>query len=233
MPDPMVDSIAALSQYFVGDSSMQQTLDRVCDAALRAVPPAHYCGISMIVEGKPGTYVFSHPEVPEVDRPQYETGDGPCVEAFRTGERVMLRSTDEPTDFPDFCAVARRHGIHSVLSTPMQAVDDTVGAFNLYSTLVDGFDDDLLPVADAFATQAAFLLVNAQAYWDARVLSENLTEAMASRAEIEQAKGIIMGTMGIGPDEAFAVLREQSQHENVKLRDIAREVVRRAGGPAR
>jgi AmiR/NasT family two-component response regulator len=36
-----------------------------------------------------------------------------------------------------------------------------------------------------------------------------------------------MATMGCNDDEAFRLLRAQSQHENRKLRDIAEEIVRR------
>ena len=77
-----------------------------------------------------------------------------------------------------------------------------------------------------FASQAAFLLANAQAYWDARTLSENLEQAMLSRATIEQAKGIIMSSTGCDADEAFQMLIRQSQEQNIKLRDLADELVR-------
>jgi AmiR/NasT family two-component response regulator len=53
-----------------------------------------------------------------------------------------------------------------------------------------------------------------------------LREAMESRATIEQAKGIIMGSTGCDPDAAFTVLIEQSQHQNRKLREVAEELVR-------
>ena len=79
-----------------------------------------------------------------------------------------------------------------------------------------------------FASQAAFLLANAQAYWDARTLSENLEQAMQSRAAIEQAKGIIMSSMRCTADEAINVLIRQSQDQNIKLRDLAAEIVRNA-----
>ena len=70
------------------------------------------------------------------------------------------------------------------------------------------------------------MLANAQAYWDARTLSENLEQAMRSRATIEQAKGIIMSHHGLQPDEAFELLTRQSQQQNVKFREIAEELVR-------
>jgi AmiR/NasT family two-component response regulator len=51
---------------------------------------------------------------------------------------------------------------------------------------------------------------------------------MQSRAEIEQAKGILMATAGLSADAAFEQLVKQSQHENVKVRDLAAEIVRRS-----
>ena len=58
-----------------------------------------------------------------------------------------------------------------------------------------------------------------------RAENEELRAALESRATIEQAKGIVMATMHCTPDEAFDLLRQQSQHENRKLRDIARDLV--------
>jgi hypothetical protein len=53
-----------------------------------------------------------------------------------------------------------------------------------------------------------------------------LRRAMATRAVIEQAKGILMVTTGRGVDEVFALMVDQSQHENRKLAEIAAEIVR-------
>ena len=46
---------------------------------------------------------------------------------------------------------------------------------------------------------------------------------------IEQAKGILMAQNGCGPDEAFDMLRRASQRANVRVRDLADEIVTRAG----
>jgi hypothetical protein len=55
---------------------------------------------------------------------------------------------------------------------------------------------------------------------------DGLTRAREHAAVIEQAKGVIMGSMGCGPDAAFAVLIAQSQSQNRKLRDIASQLAR-------
>jgi AmiR/NasT family two-component response regulator len=79
-----------------------------------------------------------------------------------------------------------------------------------------------------FASQAAIVLANAQAYWDARELSSGLSEAMKHRAVIEQAKGMLMAAQGCDEDAAFQLLISASQRENVKLREVALRIVQDA-----
>jgi hypothetical protein len=63
--------------------------------------------------------------------------------------------------------------------------------------------------------------------------NRQLRVAMESRAVIEQAKGIIMGATHRHAEAAFDLLREQSQRQNRKLRDVAVDIVKQmtAQGP--
>jgi AmiR/NasT family two-component response regulator len=81
-----------------------------------------------------------------------------------------------------------------------------------------------------FAEQASVALANAQLYDSAYRLTQQLQEALTSRAVIDQAKGLLMGQHRVGADEAFNILRTASQRDNRKLRDIAQELVDRARG---
>ena len=101
----------------------------------------------------------------------------------------------------------------------------TNGAMNLYSTRERAFGPGEVELGRLFAAQAAIVLANAQAYWSARAKSEQLEQALESRAEIEQAKGVIMASTRCTPDQAFDLLVRQSQQQNRKLREIAAEVV--------
>lgn len=55
-----------------------------------------------------------------------------------------------------------------------------------------------------------------------------LREAMASRATIEQAKGLVMADRGCTPDEAFKVLVKLSNDTNVRVAEVARALVYKA-----
>jgi GAF domain-containing protein len=226
--NPIQESLAALSNYLVGDSTMGHTLVRVCEATLGAVEAARYAGIAMAVDANVGTWVATHRVVEEIDASQYRSGEGPSLEALSTGQVVLVRSTFEDGPYREFRAEARRRGILSALALPMRTGSETIAALNLYAEAEHAFRSADIDDASAFASQAAFVLANARAYWEARALSENLTRAMESRAVIEQAKGIIIGVSGVSPDEAFEQLKRQSQYENVKVREIAAEIVNRA-----
>ena len=141
--------IDALSHYFVGDSTLGEALTKICEAALSAIPGAEMAGVSMTVDARVGTYVFTHPDVIGVDQAQYDTGDGPCVDAFVTGEVVMIGSTLRNGPYPDFREAAAANGLLSVMSVPLNTGSQTVGALNLYATSEDAFDASSAISADA------------------------------------------------------------------------------------
>jgi GAF domain-containing protein len=222
------DAVASLSKYFVGDQTLETTLHRVAELSMTALPQVTHVGITLMVDGRPGTAIFTHPEVPEIDQAQYRTGEGPCLDAFRDGLPYIIESTLDAGKWQAFRDSAERHGVFSSMSLPLIAHAGPIGALNMYAETERAFGPADVEVGNAFASQAAFVLANAQAYWDARVLSENMAQAMLSRAQIEQAKGIIIATSGCSADEAMDLLVTQSQHQNVKVRDLAREIVNNA-----
>jgi GAF domain-containing protein len=223
--DPLARSLAALSNFFVGDGTLKDTLQRVAQLAEEAVPSADMVGLTMVVDGRARTAVFTDEDAPEIDSAQYETGIGPCLDAFRHQELFRIDDTTKDERWGPFSEAAAAHGIRSTASLPLIANHEGVGALNFYSRSASAFGDDDVEVAARYATQAAIVLANSQAYWDAHQLSQDLATAMRSRAVIEQAKGILMGAQRCSADEAFQVLVRASQRENRKLRDIAEDLV--------
>jgi GAF domain-containing protein len=225
---PLTDSLAALAQFFVGDGTVQQTLERVSDLTVKSLPQADMVGITMIVEGRQRTAVFTDESAPEIDQAQYDAGDGPCLSAFHEGRITTIEATSEPGEWMEFRRAAAARGIGSTLSLPLVVDKVSIGAMNLYARAERAFSDPDRRTGELFAAQAAIVLANTQAYWDAHELSIRLGDAMKNRAVIEQAKGILIGAQGIDEDEAFGLLVRASQRENIKLRDIARRIVANA-----
>ena len=233
-PDPRSRALSALSQFLVSETSFGDALLRVSEITTQAVPGARMAGISMLGEdGRPITGVFTDPEAPEIDQAQYASGNGPCLDAWRTGAVVVVDDVDKATErYPEFADACRAHGIFSTLSLPLLASGDGIGAMNLYASDRNGFTADDADVALDLAAAASVVLANASAYWSAYEHSANLSEAMKSRATIEQAKGMLMArSPNLTPDDAFDILRKASQRENRKVRDIAQQIVDRVAPP--
>jgi GAF domain-containing protein len=199
------------------------------------VPGADGVGVTLILTGTDGpkpilrTAAYSDPWVKVVDLVQYRTGQGPCIEAIVRCEVTNL-PTLEDSSYPDFCALASKEGLGSVLAAPLEIEAKAVGALNLYSRSAHAFGPRSQDVASNFATQAAIALVNIELYEGARALSLQLGDAMESRAVIEQAKGILMGRDGCSADEAFTRLKLMSQETNIKLHDVAESLVANGAG---
>ena len=222
---PLSQSLAELARFFVGDRTLEETLHRVSQLTVDAIPAASLVGITMMVEGRERTAVFTDETAPEIDQAQYDSGEGPCLDAFRDQQIYAIDDTLAGGPWPAFRAAAAAKRVRSTLSLPLVVDKASVGAMNLYSPQAQGFGPGDREVGSAFAAQAAIVLANAQAYWDAYSLSERLGEAMESRATIEQAKGMLMSAQGCDEQEAFDLLVKASQRENVKLRDVARRIV--------
>ena len=216
----------SLSRFVITDRALDATLQNVAELATREVTGCDMAGITLLRDGKPVTAVFTDSAAPEIDTAQYETGSGPCLDAFTHARVFRIDDTADEARWPEFAAKAHAAGVLSTLSLPLIVGDSALGALNLYSQSLRAFVDE--DTAAVFAAQAAVVLANSQAYWAAQELAAQLEQALVSRATIEQAKGILMVTQRCDPDEAFALLRSRSQASNRKLRDVAAEIVRTA-----
>jgi GAF domain-containing protein len=226
--DPRAKALSALARFQVTETSVGDTLQRIADITLEAVPAASIAGMTMMGEDeKPTTAIYTDEDSPEIDAEQYRTGTGPCLDAWREGRVIRIGRIDDFAEhYPAFAAACLAHGVSSTLSTPMLNGEESLGALNLYALTPEAFTDDDEAVTADLAAAAASVLANVSAYWAAFDLSHHLNEALKGRAVIEQAKGILMaGSPGLSADGAFDMLRKASQRENVKLREVARRIV--------
>src|SRR5215208_3864407 len=153
--DPLSEGLAALSRFLVGDGTVQDTLTRISELAVEALPPVDFAGLTMFVEGRQRTAVFTDDTAPEIDQAQYDTGEGPCLDAFRDQQIREIDSTREEGPWPAFRAAAAAHGIGSTLSFPLVLDKQGIGAMNLYAYQEHAFADADRDRGSPFAAQAA------------------------------------------------------------------------------
>jgi GAF domain-containing protein len=226
------DSLAALSRLATGRLELSDVLTKVAEFAVRAIGGAEGAGLTLLEKDRDATIVASAPFVAQVDAIQYGIGEGPCITAATDARTIRSGLLDTDRQWPRFGPRAAHLGVHSVLSIPLVTSDGVLGAMNVYAHQRDAFDEHAVAIGELFAVPAAIAVQNAQVLAQTRRLANQLQTALASRATIDQALGILMSRAGCSPAEAFDRLRQTSQSENRKLHDVAQalvdEAVRRA-----
>ena len=212
--------LADLGNLLVAGETLDSTLSQIASLSTSLVMACDGCGISLLHDGDVSTRHSSGAHASRVDEIQYSTGEGPCLEAIDTGSSIDVPSFAEERRWPEFIAGAEVEGIKSSYSAPLRIDDDIVGSLNLYSKDAR-FDDPDRELAEQLASRAAIAVRNAQTFQKIHDMVGQLEDALASRDTIGQAKGILVERHGVSSQEAFALLRQASQHRNVKLRDLA------------
>ena len=224
-------AFAEIARTLFSDRTVRGTLQRIVDFAVVTVEGCDAAGISLLTGTGVSTPVWSDPIALDVDTVQYETGEGPCLDALTSTVAVYAEDLAEDPRWPSFGPRAVTLGMRSLLSNRLFA-DTTLGALNLYAKLPRAYGAVDRTKALIFATHAGVALGAAEALEDATISLEgeihrvaNLQAALASREVIGQAEGILIERERITSDQAFGVLRRASQHLNIKLREVAQYVV--------
>ena len=228
LPPSAAAGLAELGRIVLADTSLEQVLERVATLARSVVPGVMEASVTLVVGDRPGTPAFTGPLALDLDEGQYESGFGPCLDAARGGEVMVVEDMASETRWPDYCPKALALGVRSALSVPLPVQEHVVGALNLYGDAPNAYASEAVELAVVFASYAAVAVANAHLYAETADLAEGMRQAMASRAMIEQAKGILMAQHRCSADEAFSLLTTMSQRMNRKLRDVAAGLVSRA-----
>jgi GAF domain-containing protein len=157
---------------------------------------------------------------------ELQTQEGPCLDAFRTGQRVDHENLHAGGgSWPSFSAAALGAGFQSAFALPLRLREATLGALNLLSVTRTPMAEADVIVARAFADLATLSIVQHRASAEAQRLNEQLAGALASRVVIEQAKGVLAERAGVDPAEAFSRLRAYARNHNLRLTDVAEAAV--------
>lgn len=167
--------------------------------------------------------------VGEIDGVQYrELGEGPCITCMQTGRATVSGSLGSDNRWPHFGGRVARMSVHSALSLPLAVRGEVLGAINAYARTRDAFGEHAVALGTQFAGPAAVAVHNARLLASARERTEHLQRALANRAVIDQAIGIMRSRTGASADEAIERLKRMSQAENIKLVVLAERLVAEA-----
>jgi GAF domain-containing protein len=233
MPVDPMDPTGALAELFdlTGQGQdMQEVLQGVVQFAKRIVPTADEAAVTLIRQETAATVATTGGLADVFDELQYGVGYGPCLDAGRANETLLIADTATETRWPEFVPAARERGLGSSLSLPIPVEHYLVGALNLYAHTPRAFDPDTVALGDGLALHLCAALTRAETRLRAHTPMEHLQLALDSRVVIEQAKGIVMAQRHCTAVEAFTWIRTMSMKMNAKVANVAASIVSNAAG---
>jgi GAF domain-containing protein len=158
---------------------------------------------------------------------QLQAQEGPCMEAFGTGEAVINVDLAGATSrWPNFATHALEAGFRSVHAFPLRLRAQRIGALNVFGENTGGdFEGGDIAIVQALADVAAIGLLQERTIHRSEMLTEQLQGALNSRIVIEQAKGAVAQARGVGVEEAFALIRDFARAHNRRLTDVSHAIV--------
>lgn len=157
---------------------------------------------------------------------ELQSQEGPCLDCYRTGEPVVNQDLSSPNcPWPRFAPIALAAGFGAADAIPMRLRKETIGALNLFHTEPGSLAEGDLTTAQALADVATIAILQHRAMLEARSINEHLNRALSSRIVIEQAKGIIAEREHLDMRDAFERLRSHARNHNLRLGDVALDVV--------
>jgi GAF domain-containing protein len=222
------DLASALNQMaglVLSRETVETALELVTTLAATVTPGTLGAAVTVVDEHGKRSRAVSNATVEQADALQYELDEGPCLTAWRTQELIRLDDTTTDERWPRWSPAVSRLGVRSVLSAPLLAAGESVGAMKVYCERPQNYGPPDEHVMRLFAAQAAILLANSQSLQEARRLSRQLTGALASRDVIAQATGVLLARGASSPQAAFATLAATAQQNHRAVEDVARTLV--------
>jgi ANTAR domain/GAF domain len=221
-------ALAAAAAALVTEPDMIGTLTRLCiDCA--EVSGAAAAGIMLSENsGQLEVMAASSHKAEELDLYEIQAGQGPCIDAFRSGTSVACATPDAiAARWPDFAVKAAAGGFMAVQACPMRWRASCIGAINVFFDAPGARTDEQRQVVQAFADIATIAVIHVSGPRE-RDLAGLTHVALAARAVIEQAKGVIAARTGVDMAAAFDRLRTSADDRGMPLEAFARRTVETA-----
>lgn len=212
------DAMSELARTLQHEDDPEQVLIDIVAGAIQLLPGVDEGSISVVLNRQHTASRAASGELPvEVDAVQNELGEGPCLQAVYDRETVHVPDMRAETRWPNFARRARELGVGSMIAFQLWVDDENLGSLNLFSREPNAFNSRTERLGLHYAAHAAVAYAEVQK-------SAQLSEAIASRDTIGQAKGILMERYKLSSGQAFRVLVRASSDANRKLRDLAEEL---------
>lgn len=166
MTSALAVTLREFARTMVTDFSKEEILDGLVNR-IASEMPISAAGVTLITpERGPRYAAASDAAALRFEQLQSELDDGPCVQAYETGQACLVPDLAAEDRFPQYCAAARDAGLQAAFAFPLHYDRTPLGALDLYRTNPGGLPSTVIEEAQILADVVSAYLVNAQARAD-------------------------------------------------------------------
>jgi len=229
----LVEALVKLTDTLVAGYDLAELLQYLVDTSVDLLDAAAAGLVLADRHGQLQALAATSEHTDLLEAVQIRTGHGPCMDCYTTGQPQSITDLKADVDrWPQFAPLALDQGIRSVHAVPMRERNRTIGALNLFRTRPGELAHADRRAAQALADAATIGILRQRDAEETPELNARLEHALAGRAVIQQAKGILAQYGQLDMDQAFTALRALAEHHHLPLTEIAAAVVFRRRDPA-
>lgn len=223
---------ARLHAELVRATEVQHVVQALADASATVLRAVNETSVTLRRGRNATTVAATGDRARRCDEVEYAADAGPCLTAADTGTTVLIPDLAAEHRWPAWRDAALEAGFVCAGAFPVPVDADVSVAINVYSETPRWTADDVERIERLTADLGRVVGYSLRLTELSRRTAD-LQAALESRGVIDQAVGVVMAQNRCGADDALDLLRRASQTRNVKLRDLAREIVAQVGGEGR
>jgi hypothetical protein len=206
--------------------------DRLCQACVEFLG-VDAAAISLILDGRPsGTFGASSPASRDLDEVQFTCGEGPCLDAVARDRAVLVPDLTDGAErrWPAYTSAIVAAGMRAVYALPVSVANVPAGALGLFRAEPGLLDRSELAGGLFAAELAALPLLDLLGADFGAALTDPASTAwaevgMLSRAEVNQATGVLIAQLGIRAPDALVRLRAYAFAHDMGVSDVSRAIL--------
>lgn len=220
--DPTAGAFRALAEIVYTSTSFNEVYDAVVNAAPRLVKGCDHASLMLRGKNHFVTAAASDEIGHRIDAFERELGEGPCLDAITNQAVYHDSNLLDGSPWPRLTErVLAQTPVRSLAGFRLRVAEEQTGALNLFSDTPGGIDEESVDQGIVLASFVAVALLASHE----RGAAATLRDGLVSNREIGKAVGLLMAFHKINDDDAFSMLRRTSQDMNVKLSEVARQIV--------
>ena len=223
-PSELLTAFRSMAEIVYSGESYDSVYDAVCSTAVELVDGCDHASLMLRRGGRVETVAASDDVARRIDELEKELGQGPCLDAIDEDEpdQHICPDLTEGSNWPELAIkIKSETDVEGMAGFRLRQDGLRVGALNVFSDTAGSLTEHSLEQAIMLTAFASVTLAALERGEEATTLRRGLE----SNREIGKAVGLLMAMHDIDDDRAFEMLAKVSQEMNVKVAEVAAQVV--------